>query len=107
MPRGYKSSLVEAQYERVRKLQGDNYFERRKFALEKRIRQKQSDRVIAVFDFNPVLPSIGGVLNKHWRTMVSDNPELKEPFPEPPMPALRQGPSLRRILCKSTLPKKN
>ena len=106
MPRGYKSSLVEAQYERVRKLQGDNYFERRKFALEKRIRQKQSDRVIAVFDFNPVLPSIGGVLNKHWRTMVSDNPELKEPFPEPPMPALRQGPSLRRILCKSTLPKK-
>ena len=106
IPRGYKSRLVEGQYDRVRKLPGENYTERRKLALEKRVRQKQSDRVIGVFDFNPVLPPIGGVLNKHWRTMISDNPELKEPFPEPPMAALRQGPSLRRILCKSKLFKK-
>ena len=40
---------------------------------------------------------------KHYRTMISDNPELIEPFPKPPMAALRQGPSLRRILCKSKL----
>ena len=38
--------------------------------------------------------------------MVSDNPDLKDPFPEPPMAALRQGPNLRRILCKSKLSKK-
>ena len=37
--------------------------------------------------------------------MVSDNPELLEPFPKPPMEALRQGPNLRRILCKSKLHK--
>ena len=38
--------------------------------------------------------------------MVSDNPDLKEPFSEPPMAALRQGPNHRRILCKSKLFKK-
>ena len=106
MPRGYKNKRVEAQYDQVRKLPGENYHQRRKLALEKSPRQKESNRVIGVFDFNPILPSIGGVLNKHWRTMISDNPDLKEPFPEPPMAALRQGPNLRRILCRSKLYKK-
>ena len=106
MPIGYKSRLIEAQYDCVRNLPGENYVEKRKLALEKKVRLKQSDRVIGVFDFNPVLPNIGGVLKKHWRTKVSDNPDLKEPFPEPPMAALRQGPNLRRILCKSKLSKK-
>lgn len=107
MPRGYKNSLINAQFDRIKKLPGEDYDERRKLALEKRPRKKQTERVIGVFDYNPVLPDIGGVLKKHWRTMVHDNPELKEPFPEPPMAALRQGPNLRRILCRSTLYKKN
>ena len=51
------------------------------------------------------MPKIGSVIAKHYRTMVSDNPELLEPFPKPPMAALRQGPNLRRILCKSKLHK--
>ena len=37
--------------------------------------------------------------------MISDNPDLKKIFPEPPMASLRQGPNLRRKLCKATLPK--
>ena len=37
--------------------------------------------------------------------MISDNPDLKKVFPQPPMASLRQGPNLRRILCKSTLSK--
>ena len=37
--------------------------------------------------------------------MVSENPELKDVFPEPPMAALRQGPNLRKLLCRSKLPK--
>ena len=88
LPRGYKSRLVEAQFDRVRKLPGENYKEKRKLALEKRVKKNSSDRVIGVFDFNPVLPNISSVFNKHWRTMVSDNPDLKEPFSEPPMAAL-------------------
>ena len=37
--------------------------------------------------------------------MISENPELSEVFPDPPMAALRQGPNLRNLLCKSKLPK--
>ena len=42
-------------------------------------------RVKAVFDFNPLLPKISTVLKKHHRTMLSDNPELRDSLPEPPM----------------------
>ena len=35
--------------------------------------------------------------------MIKKDPKLKEIFPGPPMPALRQPKNLRRILCKSKL----
>jgi hypothetical protein len=35
--------------------------------------------------------------------MIFKKPELKETFSDPPMPALRQPPSLRKILCSSKL----
>ena len=103
IPRNYTSKLINNQFKRVRELPGANYTERRKLALEKRQKNTDSDRVIGVFDHNPVLPRIGSVIVKHYRTMISDNPELKEPFPKPPMASLRQGPNLRRILCRSKL----
>ena len=34
--------------------------------------------------------------------MVTDNPDLQEAFPKPPMASLRQGPNLRRQLCKKS-----
>ena len=58
-----------------------------------------------MFDFNPLLPRISTVINKHFRTMITENPELSDAFPEPPMAALRQGPNLRSLLCRSKLPK--
>ena len=35
--------------------------------------------------------------------MTFNNPDLKAVFPEPPMAALRQGPNLRKHLCRSQL----
>ena len=37
--------------------------------------------------------------------MITENPELSEVFPEPPMAALRQGPNLRKLLCRAKLTK--
>ena len=37
--------------------------------------------------------------------MIFSNPELQKVFPEPPMAALRQGPNLRKFLCRAKLPK--
>lgn len=106
LPRQYKSRIINNQFKRVKDLPGDNYAEKRKLALQKKTRNddpRMKKRVKAVFDFNPLLPKISTVLKKHHRTMLSDNPELKDSFPDPPMACLRQGPNLRRLLCKSSL----
>ena len=98
IPRNYQSKLIDLQFQKVRNLPGNNYAERRKLALVKKQKQKNSNRVIGVFNYNPLLPKISTVLTKHHRTMVNENLELLEVFPEPPMAALRQGPNLRKLL---------
>ena len=107
IPRNYGSKLIDEQFTKVKTLPGENFNERRKLALEKKAKAQKSDRVIAPFDYNPVLPKLGAVLAKHHKTMLTDNPDLKKVFPQPPMASLRQGPNLRRLLCKATLPKLN
>ena len=104
MPRGYKPKIIDGQFKRISELPGDSYCDRRKEALKKKER-KQGDnrRIIAPFQYNPLLPTISTVLTKHYNTMTFDNPDLKEIFPEPPMAALRQGSNLRKHLCRSKL----
>ena len=91
----------------MRKLPGSTYSEKRNLALKKKNKTHKTDRVIAPFDYNPALPKISTVLHKHHKTMVTDNPDLKKVFPQPPMASLRQGPNLRKLLCKATLPTKS
>ena len=105
IPRSYKSKLINLQFDKVRNLPGTTFSEKRNLALIKKAKVKNTDRVIAPFDFNPILPKVSNVINKHYRTMITDNPELKKVFPAPPMASLRQGPNLRKKLCKATLPK--
>ena len=42
---------------------------------------------------------------KHHRAMLFTNPQLKTIFEEPPMVSLRQGPNIRKYLCRSKLAK--
>ena len=107
IPRNYKAKLIDLQFAKVRNLPGEDFSEKRSFALLKKNRVNNSDRVISPFDYNPALPKISKVLSEHHKTMLIDNPELKKVFPDPPMASLRQGPNLRRILCKSTLSKQS
>ena len=105
IPRNYSSKLIDLQFQKVRNLPGNNFTDRHKLALVKRQKVQKSDRVIGFFNYNPLLPKISTVLSKHHRTMINENPELSEVFPEPPMAVLRQGPNLRRLLCKAKLTK--
>ena len=63
------------------------------------------NRIISPFNYNPLLPKISSVLMKHHSAMIFNNPELQKVFPEPPMAALRQGPNLRKFLCRAKLSK--
>ena len=83
---------------------GATYDEKRKEALKKVERKpKDHTRIIAPVDFNPHLPKISQVLQKHHRSMLFTAPHLGEMFPSPPMPSYRQPPNLRKLLCKSKL----
>ena len=104
MPRGYKSNIIDGQFKRILELPGTLYSDKRKEALKKKERkQGNNNRIIAPFQYNPLLPKVSSVLTKHYNTMTFNNPELKEVFPEPPMAALRQGSNLRKFLCRSQL----
>jgi hypothetical protein len=104
IPRGYKSKIVEYQFDRVRGLSGNTFEEKRLFSLKKQTKEdKNKDRIIVSLDFNPHMAKPTEVMRKHYNTMLKKNENLKEFFPAPPMPALRQPPNLRRILCGSKL----
>ena len=93
LPRNYHSKVIDSQFNRVRKLPGDNYSEKRSLALIKKViitNDEKKNRVIAPVDFNPKLPKISEVFTKHFNAMIFKKPELKTTFHNPPMAALRQ-----------------
>ena len=104
IPRGYKPRIIDGQYKRILELPGGTYLEKRKEALKKKEKnQGDNKRVIVPFLYNPLLPKLSTVLLKHYNTMLFNNPDLKDIFPEPPMGALKQGSNLRKFLCRSQL----
>ena len=73
-------------------------------ALKKKVREpKDKNRIIAPIDFNPHLPKVGEVFQKHHRAMLFSAPHLGEMFPSPPMASYRQPDNLRKLICKSKL----
>ena len=69
----------------------------------KRVTKKENNRVVFAITFNPRLPSVSGIIVKHWRTMTKDK-KMLEMFPKPPMVAFKQPPNLKNMLCKAKLP---
>ena len=103
-PRGYKSNIIDQQFERIRALPGHTFDEKRSFSLKKQEKDdKNKNRIIVPIDYNPHMAKPSDVMRKHYNAMIKKNENLKEVFPDPPMPALRQPPNLRRILCTSKL----
>ena len=106
LPRNYNSKVIDSQFNRVRKLPGENYEERRKIALQKKIvnNDDKKNRVIAPIHFNPRLPKLNEIFSKHFKAMLFKKPELKTTFDAPTMNALRQPPHIRKIIRRSSIP---
>ena len=67
-------------------------------------RQKEENqRTIFVTTYNPALPSVSNILQKHWRVMIQD-PYLKKVFPHPPMVAFRRAKNLKDQLIRAKIP---
>ena len=56
-----------------------------------------------VVTFDPRLPRLSTILNKHWQTMVQD-PHLKEVFPKPPLVSYRRQKNIRETLIRAKVP---
>ena len=95
LSREYREKCIDDAISRVLKIS-------RKEALKK-IEKKKNDRPVFVLTFNPALPSVSHILQKHWRVMTTD-PYLKKVFPSPPMVAFRRTHNLKRKLVKSKVP---
>jgi hypothetical protein len=88
LDRDYKAGLVNTAIDRARSIP-------REEALKKVEKPKNSQRPVFVVQHDPRLPSITNIVKKYWRTMVSQDPQLNEAFPLPPLIAYKvASPSL-------------
>jgi hypothetical protein len=77
LPRNYHPKIIEAEFKKVRHFPGNNFLERRENSLKKKVKDDQNtERIIAPFNFNPFLPKISSVLNKHFKSLLFKKPEL-------------------------------
>ena len=80
LSRDYKLKLINAAIEKAIKIP-------RSTALNRVEKSKETRRPVFAIYYDPRLPSIPGIIRKHWRTMVHSDPHLKETFPVPPLVA--------------------
>ena len=74
----------------------------RQEALKKVVQSKDSKRPVFVISFDPRLPSISAIIQKHWRTMSKD-PRLAEIFPLPPMVAYKRPPNIKQKIIRAKI----
>ena len=78
----------------------------RSVALKKVVKTVSSKRPIAVVSWDPRLPPIDTIQQKHWRVMTLDR-YLKQVFPEAPLVAYRRQKYLKEYLIRAKLPPPN
>ena len=61
-------------------------------------------RPVLVVTYDPRLPGITSMVNKHWRSMCREDPYLKEVFPKPPLVAYRRQKTTGNHLIRAKLP---
>ena len=78
--------MIKAAFDNVRRI---TRTEALKKTDKKEKLEKNKDRIVNPFDYNPRTPVIGPVLNKHYRAMLRKNNSLKKVFPGSPIAGLR------------------
>ena len=76
LDRNYREGMIDAALAKARLIP-------RKEALKKVVKTNNLRRPVFAVSWDPRLPSIDAVQQKHWRAMVALDPYLKEVFPQP------------------------
>ena len=81
--RGYGENIIDQAIDKVKSIP-------RSKALQYVKRKENSKRPVFAISYDPRLPSISAIQNHHWRSMVSQDPYLREVFPLPPLTAYKR-----------------
>ena len=92
--RGYLENIINAAIIKARGVPNQ-------VALKPVLRQDTNTRPVFVVTYDPRLPSAKGIVNKHWRSMVSQDQHLEEVFKEPPMVAFKRQRNQRDMLIRA------
>ena len=86
IPRGYTPKLIDRQFDRIRKLPGNTFEEKRFYSLEKQVRDNtHKDRIIVPIDYNPQMAKHGDELRNHYNPIIRKNENVKEFHSNPPI----------------------
>ena len=96
--REYKKNIINSAIEKALKIP-------RHEAIKKVVREGDKDRVVFSIKYDPRLPSLSKIVQKHHRTMIDEDPRLKEIFKKPPMIAYKRHRNLKDMLIRSKVPK--
>ena len=98
--RNYRPGMVKAAIEKARNIPRD-------IALRKVVKQPHSKIPVCVVSWDPRLPSIDSIQQKHYRAMTSLDPYLKEVYPQAPIVAYKRPKNIREYLIRAKLPPPN
>ena len=98
LARDYKPNIINENIRKARAIP-------RSEALKDCFKEETTPRPVFVVLFDKRMPSVGNMVTKHWRTMVSSDPYLKEVFPAPPLVAYKVGRNLGTFLIRARIPR--
>ena len=98
LARDYRPAMIEAAIAKARAIP-------RHQALKKVVNTNTETRPVFVVSWDPRLPSIDTIQQKHWRAMTTMDPYLKEVFPEPPMTAYKRQKNIKDTCIRAKVPK--
>ena len=79
----------------------------RDIVFRKVVKPLHSKRPTAEVSWDPCLPPIDPIQQKHWRSMGLFDPYLKQVFPEPPIIAYKRPKNKIEYLIRAKLPPPN
>ena len=96
--RNYQSGLIASAIDRAKQVP-------RSEALKRVTKKQTAKRQVFSVLYDPRMPSMAKIVHKHYRTMITVDPELKESFPLPFLIAYRRPANLREKLIRAKVPK--
>ena len=93
LSRNYNAKVVSDAFKRVREIP-------RAQALRK-VEKTTTDREPLVLEYHPSLPSVAGVIRKHWKVMTDQSKRLKRCFAKPSLVAYKRLKNLKDVLIRA------